>query len=80
MKKSSGITMALMGIAFVTFKLIGIVDWPWWLVTLPFWGPSAIVLTLVASIAITLVIVRILFKLNPTNENPKINSYEKSES
>lgn len=25
-------------------KLVGIIDWSWWYVTLPFWGPFAILI------------------------------------
>lgn len=25
---------------FVTIKLCGAVDWPWWIVLLPFWIPA----------------------------------------
>lgn len=39
---SAGIGPAgLLGVAFVILKLIGTIDWSWWLVTLPFWGPAA---------------------------------------
>lgn len=32
-------TLGLLGIAFVVLKLIGVINWSWWLVTLPFWVP-----------------------------------------
>ena len=35
-------------IVFVVLKLVGVIDWSWWLVTLPFWGPLAAVVALVA--------------------------------
>ena len=37
---------SLLGIVFVTLKLCGLIDWSWWLVTLPFWGLFAVVLVL----------------------------------
>ena len=52
-----GVT-GLLGVVFVTLKLCGVIDWPWWLVTLPFWGGLAlvagvlIVLGIVATVAI----------------------------
>jgi hypothetical protein len=27
----------LLGVLFVALKLTGVIDWSWWLVTLPFW-------------------------------------------
>lgn len=43
---SSGIgVLGLLGIVFVVLKLTGFISWSWWLVTLPFWGVLALVLT-----------------------------------
>ncbi|NOJ72470.1 hypothetical protein [Paenibacillus alvei] len=40
---SGGIgVLGLLGVAFVVLKLTGVIDWSWWLVTLPFWGGVAI--------------------------------------
>jgi hypothetical protein len=40
---SGGIgVFGLLGVAFVVLKLVGIINWSWWLVTLPFWGGLAI--------------------------------------
>lgn len=42
---NSGIgVIGLLGVVFVTLKLIGVIDWSWWWVTLPFWGVFALVL------------------------------------
>ena len=43
MKKEKGSTtgvsiLGLLGVLFVALKLIGIINWSWWWVTLPFWG------------------------------------------
>lgn len=35
-KRSVSIS-GLLGVAFVVLKLVGVITWPWWLVTLPFW-------------------------------------------
>lgn len=37
----------LLGVVFVTLKLIGIIDWSWWWITAPFWGPVVLGLALV---------------------------------
>jgi len=44
--------LGLLGVAFVVLKLCGVINWSWWYVTLPFWGPLAIlaVVLLVAGI------------------------------
>jgi hypothetical protein len=45
---SSGVSLlGLLGIAFVILKLCNVIDWSWWLVTLPFWGGLALVLLVV---------------------------------
>jgi|GEM_PF-5058295 len=31
--------VAILGVVFVTLKLIGTITWPWLWVTAPFWGP-----------------------------------------
>jgi len=42
-----------LGIVFVVLKLCGVINWSWWLVTLPFWGEAAIA----ASICIVAIVV-----------------------
>lgn len=36
--------LGLLGIAFIVLKLTHVINWSWWWVTVPFWGPSAIML------------------------------------
>ena len=44
-ESSSGSNISgLLGIVFVTLKLCGVIDWPWWWVTCPFWAGPAIVI------------------------------------
>jgi hypothetical protein len=33
---------SLLGLLFIGLKLTGYIDWSWWLVTLPLWGPFAL--------------------------------------
>lgn len=47
-----GGTLSLLGIAFVVLKLVGVIDWSWWYVTLPFYGPSAALLAIAAVLAV----------------------------
>ena len=36
--------LGVLGIVFVVLKLTDVIDWSWWWVTLPFWGPVALLL------------------------------------
>lgn len=42
----------LLGVLFVGLKLTGFINWSWWLVTLPFWGGIALLLTALIILAI----------------------------
>jgi hypothetical protein len=35
--------LGLLGIIFITLKLLGVINWSWWWVTAPFWAGLAIV-------------------------------------
>ena len=37
----------MLGIALVVLKLCGIINWSWWWVTIPFWGPLVLAFSLV---------------------------------
>lgn len=54
--RSSPGLLGLLGLIFIVLKLIGAIDWSWWLVLLPIWGPIALglVLILIFSIAAAL--------------------------
>jgi len=39
--------MSVLAIVFITLKLCGVIDWAWWLVLAPIWGPVAIVLVFI---------------------------------
>jgi hypothetical protein len=41
-------TATLLGTAFVVLKLCHVIDWSWWLVTLPFWGGFAVLAAILA--------------------------------
>lgn len=39
MNKSSGMNIfSVVGIVFIILKLVGVIEWSWWWVTLPLWG------------------------------------------
>jgi len=55
---ASGIGVwGLLGVLFVGLKLTGFITWPWWQVTLPFWGPLALALGVSALVFIGFVLV-----------------------
>ena len=40
---SGGVSiLGLLGVAFVVLKLCGVINWSWWWVLLPFYGPLAL--------------------------------------
>ena len=43
---------SLLGIVFIVLKLIGVIDWSWWWVLLPFWGPFVLFITVVIIIGL----------------------------
>lgn len=47
-----GFFSALLGVAFIVLKLIGVIDWSWWWVLAPLWIPAAIIVILVIAILI----------------------------
>ena len=50
-KSSGGIGFfGLLTVVFITLKLVGIIEWSWWLVTAPLWG-FPVVFLLVAGAA-----------------------------
>jgi hypothetical protein len=40
----------LLGILFIGLKLVHIIDWSWWYVLLPLYGPLAVFLAIIGSI------------------------------
>lgn len=55
---SSGISLSgLTFIVFLVLKLCGVIDWSWWWVTAPLWGPFAL---LVAGLFIYIMIAVII--------------------
>ncbi len=36
--------LGIMGTVFVVLKLTEVIDWSWWWVTAPFWGPPAVII------------------------------------
>ena len=51
----------LLGLLFIGLKLGGVIDWSWWWVTVPLWGPVALILLIVILLCATASIIT-LFK------------------
>lgn len=47
----------MLGVAFVVLKLCGVIDWSWWWVTAPFWGPVALLLAVVLVVCVVAVLI-----------------------
>lgn len=46
---SAGIgAITIIGIVFVTLKLLDVIDWSWWWVSAPFWGQGVLIAVVVA--------------------------------
>ena len=49
--------LGLLGVAFVVLKLCHYIDWSWWWVTVPFWGPVVII---IVALIVALIVATIL--------------------
>lgn len=46
-KTTTGITFIdLLGLLFIALKLMGVIDWDWWVVLIPVWLPLVMLLVL----------------------------------
>lgn len=58
-----GITfLGALAALLIGLRLVGVIDWPWWAVLLPIWGPFALVAALVLVIAVLEVAIEALKK------------------
>lgn len=55
---------AMLGVAFVVLKLCGVIDWSWWLVTLPFWGFTVFLLCVVLALLLVAGAAKVLVLVN----------------
>lgn len=53
-----GLISGLLGVLFVALKLTGVIAWSWWWVTLPFWGPAALMVAIIVIAVIALIIIK----------------------
>lgn len=52
------IQLLMIGLAllFIGLKLTGHIDWSWWWVLAPLWGPAAVILTIAGSVIVWMVL------------------------
>ena len=49
-----GITFCgMLTIVFIVLRLVGVIDWAWWLVLIPIWAPTALALLVLLGFWIT---------------------------
>lgn len=53
-----GVFVFLLGILFIILKLVHVIDWPWWLVTLPIWGGLVFYLFILLIVAVIFAVVK----------------------
>lgn len=52
---AQGLTfLQLLTITFLVLKLLHVIDWSWWFVLMPLWGPAAVSLVMFLLIFVTL--------------------------
>lgn len=56
--------LGVLGCIFITLKLCGIINWSWWLITLPIWGG-------IIAYSITLLVLIFLISIEVTNNRYK---------
>jgi len=60
-EKSGGIGfLGLLGLLFIGLKLGGIIDWSWWLVLLPLYGPLLFIVAAIFMVTVLVISVEIL--------------------
>ena len=63
-EKTGGIGfLGLLTIAFIVLKLCAVIDWSWWWVLAPLWGPFAIAAGIICVCGIVALIVGIVITL-----------------
>lgn len=50
-------------IVFLVLKLTGVIDWSWWWVTAPLWGPIAVVAAVLAVVVVAVAALRLIGRL-----------------
>ena len=58
--RTGGVSLCtLLTVAFVTLKLCKVIDWSWWWVLAPLWGPWAIAFVVIGLIGVVVVFCKV---------------------
>lgn len=60
--RSPGI-LGILGVAFIVLKLTGVINWSWWWITAPFWGPVVLIIGIIVLVLLIMGIVGIVSTL-----------------
>jgi hypothetical protein len=64
---SNGIGIfSVLGIVFIVLKLTKTIDWSWWYVLMPFYGPLLLLLVIIACIGLFVLITAGITKIFPS--------------
>jgi hypothetical protein len=58
---------SMLAILFIALKLLGIINWSWWYVTIPIWGPTLVVIGITIIIFLFVLIIALLSTLHDNN-------------
>ena len=47
--------LSLLGLAFIILKLVGVINWSWWLVLLPLYAPVIVIFVILIFIGIIII-------------------------
>jgi len=53
---NSGSGMGTLFLVFLVLKLTSVINWSWWWVTVPLWGPLALILGILAIVGIFILV------------------------
>lgn len=61
---SSGLSLcSLLTVAFVVLRLCKVIDWSWWWVLSPLWGPFAIAFVVMGTLGTIAVILKVIARI-----------------
>lgn len=70
-KTGGGVSvLSALGLIFVTLKLCGVIDWSWLWVTVPFWGPLALVAAIFICLGVFIVMTALVLWLIEMRRRP----------
>jgi hypothetical protein len=65
-----GIFTALF-LIFLTLKLCGVIDWSWWFVTAPLWGPPVVLIGLVVGAVFVILLFYIFLNIRKMRQQKR---------